>query len=733
MFSHAIKHINDSGTGGKPYDAEVEYIESTTDGQYIDTGITFDRLYDFEVEVNCCPVIATRSIVCGTYSGSGTSFNLEFGGSDNGIERQPRGYIEIGGGALDKRASAVSLNVLSTISLSYTASNRLLTLKSGNETITGTVASGSGTSSNTLWLFNDHRQGGMNRQVRISGIKVKKNGTVVRDLVAVRVGTEYCLYDKANPTGGDNGDGLYHNKGTGAFLGGVDKPSAGTKFLVSRTMGSATGTIKPVLKHYDIATSYTIHEGNGNSATTVSANFPSDKYTALDYTPVWEHHRFAGWTTKPPYDAEIEYLESTGTQFIKTGITQADDLTIECTFQKTGSTSTWGTYFGCGYSDNSAYNILGRHYSTTPTDFNPWFANTTYGECRVPVSTNSMNTVVVKAGSCVKDGTSYTISTVTGRLSSYEIYLFTANKDNASWRPQPCRISRFVIKRGSTTLADYIPVRVGTVGCMYDKVSGEILSNAGTGDFVKGSDTKVVSGNSISPSDGIIYDIKDIYATWQLPTTVTFDATTNGGQMPSGWTAPDYYEGQPYGTLPTPTHATFNFIGWYINGSKVNATDLVQENATLVAQYSANSYSVDISNGDWELENPNTNPDTNTYDGVYRNSRYWNSPPGQYADKLYINVVGYTSFMVYIRSNAEVNYSYTVAVKADYDPTSFNDAISNKQGATTANNTSTAISGYTAVTYTLDGGSHTICIVYGHKDNIKQNDDRGYLLIPKQQ
>ena len=205
--------------------------------------------------------------------------------------------------------------------------------------------------------------------------------------------------------------------------------------------------------------------------------------------------------------------------------------------------------------------------------------------------------------------------------------------------------------------------------------------------------------------------------------------------MPGGWTAPDYYEGQPFGTLPTPTHSTLNFSGWYDgSGNKVTESTIVTaNNKALTAQYSAQSYTVDISNGDWELEDPNTNPDTSAYDGVYRNLRYWNSPPGAYVDKLYIDVIGYTSFTVYIRSYAEVNYSYTVAVKADYDPTSFTDAINNKQGATTANNNSTGISAYTAVTYTLDGGSHRICMAYGHKDSIKQNDDRGYLLIPKQQ
>ncbi len=35
---------------------------------------------------------------------------------------------------------------------------------------------------------------------------------------------------------------------------------------------------------------------------------------------------------------------------------------------------------------------------------------------------------------------------------------------------------------------DAIPVRVGQVGYMYDKVSGNLLGNAGSGSFVLGND-----------------------------------------------------------------------------------------------------------------------------------------------------------------------------------------------------------------------------------------------------
>jgi hypothetical protein len=41
---------------------------------------------------------------------------------------------------------------------------------------------------------------------------------------------------------------------------------------------------------------------------------------------------------------------------------------------------------------------------------------------------------------------------------------------------------------GTTLLRDFIPVRKNGVGYLYDRVSGELFGNAGTGDFVLGPD-----------------------------------------------------------------------------------------------------------------------------------------------------------------------------------------------------------------------------------------------------
>lgn len=50
------------------------------------------------------------------------------------------------------------------------------------------------------------------------------------------------------------------------------------------------------------------------------------------------------------------------------------------------------------------------------------------------------------------------------------------------------KISAFQVTRGHDLVLDLIPVRVGSVGYMYDRVSGTLFGNIGTGDFIVGPD-----------------------------------------------------------------------------------------------------------------------------------------------------------------------------------------------------------------------------------------------------
>ena len=250
-------------------------------------------------------------------------------------------------------------------------------------------------------------------------------------------------------------------------------------------------------------------------------------------------------------------------------------------------------------------------------------------------------------------------------------------------------------------------------------------------------------GSLLSVSDQVRYGLSTVYAHWQDHATVTFDATTNGGAMPQGWVAPYYFAGQPFGTLPAPTHPTLNFGGWYLNGVRVTSASVVPDGgAALVAQYVAASFSVDL-NGEWRLMDPNGNPDPSAYDGVYESFSNWNYEDeeswSESMAKMYIDVVGYTSFRILIASSSEWNYDYVVAMEPDVDPdevpidSEWDGRSEGVKASTAADHygadPSTA-GDYMAVDYELDGGRHRICVVYRKDGSYSEGEDRGYLLIP---
>ena len=59
-----------------------------------------------------------------------------------------------------------------------------------------------------------------------------------------------------------------------------------------------------------------------------------------------------------------------------------------------------------------------------------------------------------------------------------------------AWYKRSCRVWAFSVSHygENDPYMSIIPVRKGTVGYLYDRVSGKLFYNAGTGDFVLGPD-----------------------------------------------------------------------------------------------------------------------------------------------------------------------------------------------------------------------------------------------------
>lgn len=203
-----------------------------------------------------------------------------------------------------------------------------------------------------------------------------------------------------------------------------------------------------------------------------------------------------------PYDAEVEYLESTGTQYIDTGIGIAINLYCEVKFCFTVEPGSYeNAPFGanngrvwiafasrlgsikalyCGtYSSFARYNVGGHVYVFDDMDWHVAKIDSTGGSYSASFKLDDNEAFVRRTAS----------DSVTNNM-----YLFGCNGTRITDRAK-CRIGYCKIKSMTTNqlLADFIPVRFTnelgqSEGAMYDRVSGALFRNAGTGEFKFGTD-----------------------------------------------------------------------------------------------------------------------------------------------------------------------------------------------------------------------------------------------------
>ena len=146
------------------------------------------------------------------------------------------------------------------------------------------------------------------------------------------------------------------------------------------------------------------------------------------------------------------------------------------------------------------------------------------------------------------------------------------------------------------------------------------------------------------------------------------------------------------------------------------------------------NYSVELNN-QWELSTTITNPDNSIYDGVYQS--YSNKGVNNSAAVMYIDIENYENFKIYIRSYAESNYDYVMVSQLDTTITSdssYSDTTLVKAHTRGKQSSTTSISGYTLVEFTeIPEGKHRITVLYRKDSSASSGDDRGYVLIPKEQ
>lgn len=144
-------------------------------------------------------------------------------------------------------------------------------------------------------------------------------------------------------------------------------------------------------------------------------------------------------------------------------------------------------------------------------------------------------------------------------------------------------------------------------------------------------------------------------------------------------------------------------------------------------------YTIDL-NDQWRLSTSVNNPNQSLYDGVYESYSNYNVNSG--VATMYIDIKGYSTFKMYIRSYGESNYDYVMVSQLDQaitGGTSYSNTTLVKAHTYGKSISGTNISNYTLVEFTnIEPNEHRITVVYRKDGSSHSGTDRGYVIIPIQ-
>ena len=191
-----------------------------------------------------------------------------------------------------------------------------------------------------------------------------------------------------------------------------------------------------------------------------------------------------------PYDAEVEYLESTGTQWIDTGKVLSSTgfaYDADILFKRIDNCQVFG---GRTVADNSMADSLSLFIVGGMWRFDN-FGSSRSGPV---VDTDTRYSVSLVDGKTTVNGVEVETPVPTGHSSGATVYIFAGHRPQASGGVElqsSIRLYSLKFYQYGLLAADYRPVRVGDIGYLYDRASGQLFGNAGTGAFIIGPDKTI--------------------------------------------------------------------------------------------------------------------------------------------------------------------------------------------------------------------------------------------------
>lgn len=184
-----------------------------------------------------------------------------------------------------------------------------------------------------------------------------------------------------------------------------------------------------------------------------------------------------------PYDAEVEYLESSdGKQYIDTGI-YPTELDLELEYEGAKYLSFGWIYGSAAYNtwiglcNNVIYSSTWVSRFTLPSFGSNWSV------CKFKMDEGFFkNDTLLQSFSASLGNTPINdVPLLLFAVFDKRINTISSNVNDNNGKIKWCKI-----RRNGNLLRDFIPVQKNGIGYLYDKISGRLFSNQGTGEFIIG-------------------------------------------------------------------------------------------------------------------------------------------------------------------------------------------------------------------------------------------------------
>lgn len=185
------------------------------------------------------------------------------------------------------------------------------------------------------------------------------------------------------------------------------------------------------------------------------------------------------------YDAEIEYLQSSGTQWIDISVlaNKLSKVEVKCKWTPVNAQRILSTRTG---SWENQFEILGGTSNKIIFRFG---SGTVRQREYTLTNTSNWHVMYMDSTKATVDGKNSTGSYGDININNpYSVVLFAGGGDLRGGSRSSCLLEYVKFYDNNNLVRDLIPVRKKNIGYMYDKVSGQLFGNNGTGNFILGQD-----------------------------------------------------------------------------------------------------------------------------------------------------------------------------------------------------------------------------------------------------